>query len=335
MVYMTDGYEPAPATPEGGVSAGVGSRIGLVVQILGAVTSLALLAGVVVWGYQLVVRDASGIPVVRAMAGPMREAPNNPGGELALHTGLAVNAVAAMGEAAPPEDRLTLAPSMADLTAEDLQVVPTAPGPERDVAEVDMPPAAAEIVTRASSDTPLSAQDILALADAISAGSVPLSDLAAEPVIPANLDTADSEPLDDTTDEVTAILASLTLPQQGDGLSRTLRPQLRPDSVVTLAAASPVSDTYAVSTQPLPVGTTLVQLGAFESIELAGAEWGSLAERFDDFMSGKERLIQQAESGGQPFFRLRATGFEDMADARRFCSALLAEDADCIPVVVQ
>ena len=52
-------------------------------------------------------------------------------------------------------------------------------------------------------------------------------------------------------------------------------------------------------------------------------------------MDGKERLIQQAESGGQPFFRLRATGFEDMADARRFCSALVAEDAACIPVVVQ
>lgn len=335
MVNMTDGYEPTPATPESGASAGAGNRVGVVVQIIGAATSLALMAGVVVWGYQLVVRDASGIPVVRAMAGPMREAPNNPGGELALHTGLAVNAVAAIGEAAPPEDRLTLAPSMADLTAEDLEVVPTAQSPERDMAEMDLPPAAAEIVTRASSETPLSAEDILALADAISGGSVPLSDLAAEPVVSANLDTDDSQALVDTTDEVTALLASLTVPQQDDGLSRALRPQLRPDSVVTLAAASPVSDTFSVNSQPLPVGTTLVQLGAFESVELAGAEWGRLAERFDDFMSGKDRLIQQAESGGQPFFRLRATGFEDMADARRFCSALLAEDAACIPVLVQ
>jgi hypothetical protein len=32
---------------------------------------------------------------------------------------------------------------------------------------------------------------------------------------------------------------------------------------------------------------------------------------------------------------LRALGFEDLADARRFCSALVAEKAECIPVVTR
>jgi len=76
----------------------------------GALVSLALIAGVSVWGYKLVMRDVSGIPVVRATAGEMRVRPEEPGGQLALNTGLSVNEVAAAGEAAPPADRLVLAP---------------------------------------------------------------------------------------------------------------------------------------------------------------------------------------------------------------------------------
>nr|MCW1951240.1 SPOR domain-containing protein [Octadecabacter sp.] len=32
---------------------------------------------------------------------------------------------------------------------------------------------------------------------------------------------------------------------------------------------------------------------------------------------------------------LRATGFSDLSDARRFCAAMSAEGAACIPVVVR
>jgi len=45
------------------------ARAGALVNYAGAAVSLALIVGVGVWGYKLVVRDVSGIPVVRAMAG--------------------------------------------------------------------------------------------------------------------------------------------------------------------------------------------------------------------------------------------------------------------------
>jgi hypothetical protein len=45
--------------------------------------------------------------------------------------------------------------------------------------------------------------------------------------------------------------------------------------------------------------------------------------------------VQKASSGGRVFYRLRAMGFDDLGDARRFCSALVAENADCIPVVTR
>ena len=85
----------------------------------------------------------------------------------------------------------------------------------------------------------------------------------------------------------------------------------------------------------IPLGTRLAQLGAFDSAEVARAEWDRLAGRFGDFLDGKQRVIQRAESGGRTFYRLRAMGFADLGDARRFCSALVAERAECIPVVTR
>ena len=57
---------------------------------IGAALSLALLIGVCAWGYRLMVRDVSGVPVVQALAGPMRISPDDPGGRRAAHQGLAV-----------------------------------------------------------------------------------------------------------------------------------------------------------------------------------------------------------------------------------------------------
>ena len=43
------------------------ARVGTYANAAGAVVSLALLVGVGIWGYQLLVRDVSGVPVVRAL----------------------------------------------------------------------------------------------------------------------------------------------------------------------------------------------------------------------------------------------------------------------------
>jgi hypothetical protein len=78
-----------------------------------------------------------------------------------------------------------------------------------------------------------------------------------------------------------------------------------------------------------------VQLGAFDSEAVARSEWDRLQSRFSDFLGDRQRLIQQARSGGRDFWRLRVAGFEDGDDARRFCAALQARDAACIPVTVR
>ena len=326
----------------GNAGTGNAPRAGKLVNYAGAVMSLALVVGVGVWGYKLLVRDVTGVPVVRAMEGPMRSAPENPGGEIALHTGLSVNTVPAQGGVAPPEDTLVLAPAQPALPQEDLEVTPTAEAAEimpqdplGTVAEGEVAAVAeaAETAAPVDPDTPLTVEDVLALADQIAAGAAPMTDLEEGEDTPVEVAVAGVVQAETPAPQAPLVAASVP------GVARSLRPQLRPrggfaPAVVTPAVA-PASAPAEVNEAVIPAGTKLVQLGAFDSAEIAAREWTRLSGEFNDYMDGKDRLIQRAESGGRTFYRLRAMGFADLADARRFCSALVAEDAACIPVVVR
>jgi hypothetical protein len=307
MAEMHDaGFEPAPART---------ATLGTLTNITGAVLSLALVAGVGVWGYKLIMRDVSGVPVVRAVEGPMRMAPEDPGGQAADHQGLAVNAVAAEGIAAAPADRLILAPPPLDLTLEDVPRVAVA---ATEAAEVSP-------TAEAGEETPDDAPEVLQQASVQA-----LADLVAEDVAPLT-------PLDPPQEDAEEA------PQQAaveGGLSRSLRPRQRPDvsqavALAVAAARSTESAAQEIDPEAIPTGTRLAQLGAFESAAVAREEWDRLQTRFEDFLEGKNRVIQKAESGGRTFYRLRAMGFADLGEARRFCSALVAERADCIPVVTR
>src|SRR6056297_185755 len=74
----------------------------------GALLSVALTVGMCVWGYQILARDVSGVPVIRAAEGPIRVQPDDPGGEQALNQGLSVNEVAAGGPVSGPVESVIL-----------------------------------------------------------------------------------------------------------------------------------------------------------------------------------------------------------------------------------
>jgi hypothetical protein len=340
MAVMTD--EP--------VGARAAERAGAVVRLAGAAVSVALCVGVAVWGYRLFVRDVTGIPVVQAMQGPMREAPANPGGQIALHTGLAVNAVAALGEAAPPEDTLMLAPSTAGLAPEDMEVQALAETEEVLAGDPDAPVVAAPaaqgtVPVAALSETPMTAAEVLALADLIAAGAEPLAPLAEEPIAAAEAEPAQAPADADATDvsDVLAAVAAETpavarIPADVPGVAVAYRPPARPGSIAAIAPAQATASTASaevITATDIAPGTPLVQLGAYQTAEIAAADWTTLSQRFAEFMGGKARVIQPAESGGEPFFRLRAAGFTDMDDANRFCAVLVAEGARCTPVLME
>ncbi|MEL6647329.1 MAG: SPOR domain-containing protein [Pseudomonadota bacterium] len=297
-------------------------------HVAGAAISLALLIGVTVWAYQLITRDVSGVPVVRAAEGPVRVQPETPGGAIADHQGLAVNDVAAVGTASRPADRLILAPAPLDLSQDDVVRTPVA---ETDAAEEPRETSQTEAAdVPAETLDPVQLAAVEALANSLANGIDPI---AAEDNTP---DVA-AAPVPEEEPNAELATAPATTPVEG-GLGRSLRPKLRPAGLggvpqaVTLTSAGPTED---IDPETLPVGTRLAQLGAFASADIAREEWEKLSAKFGDYLAGKSRVIQKATSGGRTFYRLRAAGFEDLSDARRFCSALVAERAECIPVVTR
>lgn len=311
--------------------AGLRARFSRTLSLLGAAASVALVAGVGFWGYKLVMRDVSGVPVVRAAEGPMREQPANPGGSQADHQGLAVNAVAASGSAEAPADRLTLAPPAIRLTEDDKPlpqlVAENAPA---ELPTVPADPEAAES-PGVSEEAMASFQngDIDALVAELAREAETLS--AAVPASAQAPAIVQPEPLQPALSPSPAIL-------NAPGVKVSLRPSARPARFSPApAAAAPAARAATVDVDPatLPAGTRLAQLGAYESPEVARAEWDRIHARFADYLAGKQRVIQRAESGGRTFYRLRAMGFAGLSDARRFCSALVAGNADCIPVTTR
>lgn len=312
-----------------GILAPVGAPVQRLVNLAGAAISVGLIVGLCLWGYRLAVRDVTGVPVVRAMEGPMRVAPENPGGEVMAHQGLAVNEVAEDGVAAGLAERVVLAPRPVDLTAEDAAgsfATPDGPTSARADATAGLTLAAsAEAVPEAPP------QDTASLIDAVVLSVVADGDASVEAGVTAAEDVAGDL---DASPEA-AVVTPAALPGRADGPS--LRPLPRPARLARtdIPAPAPAAITAAlpeIDPATLAAGTRLVQLGAFDTAEEARAEWGKLYARFGDLMRDKAPVVEPAQSGGRAFFRLRANGFGEEEDARRFCAALLAEEAACIPV---
>ena len=288
-----------------GVAAGLG-RTRRMVNIAGAVCSVSLVLGLAVWGYKLAVRDVSGVPVMRAMAGPMRMAPNDPGGDQASNQGLSVNAVAAMGSPQPMAEQLTLAPRAVELQAGDTA------GLIRTAANAKAAPGPIKTVKLQLGGTAVPGMAV--------------KDTAVAPLVE---DGGGTTTVDGTQTGAAVVDATATQGMRPRARPAGLAAAAVPVHVQTVSAPAPATE---IDPATIVVGTKLAQLGAFDTPELAREKFASLQMQFGDLMTAKAMVIQQAQSGGQTFYRLRAHGFSNEEDARRFCAALQAQNADCIPV---
>lgn len=343
-------YEPRVAET---VPAGV--RFQKLVNGAGAATSVALIIGLGFWGYELAVRDVNGIPVIRALEGPARIAPENPGGELALHQGLAVNRIAADGTAADAAETLTLAPRTDGLADEDqpmgeLAVAmdnapalgltdPAAPASRTLPASIDAAevPVTGPAAARPSQPLPDGPADLVET----DAAAAPASDLT---ILPASVPgvVQSPRPLSRPGREGASLTVASTAAGSAEAVSaETLGAEATESDAMAEAAAAAVAAAMApppaldISPDALAVGTRLVQIGAYSSPSEAELQWDAAAERYGSLFDGKRRVIEPATSGGQMFYRLRVEGFSDVDDARRFCAALEADNAECVPAVVR
>ncbi|MBT8416977.1 MAG: SPOR domain-containing protein [Silicimonas sp.] len=292
----------------------------------GAFLSVVLIAGLATWGWKLWVRDVSGVPVVRALEGPMRVTPAEPGGLASEYQGLSVNRIAEERIENDMADRVVLAPQ------------PSVLNEDEDLAMADLPAVVEPELQPAVEPDPLPIVESVTFS-----GDQDVVELVPAPAFPA--EEADPEP--SGTDLAVALALGLA-DEEADAEPAVLiveaspgvpvvtpRPAIRPENLQAVSYRPDTSGASADEIDPssIPSGTRLVQLGAFGSEDIARAEWDKATARFGNYMTGKERVVQEAQTGGRTFYRLRAMGFSNLADARRFCSVLVSDGANCIPVV--
>ena len=306
---MLEGSDAALAAEEKQVNV----KLNMIFYWTGAALSLSLLIGAIGWSYQLIVRDINQIPIVRAQLGPLRVAPDNPGGLTAANQGLSVTQLP-VNKTPLLSNEIHLAPAAEILNAENLALQITE---DVKLNTDDETFQIKEVNAENSLDLKVLSNEIEA--DSGSNAEAILSKVTFSKK-KIEIENAVSLALAITDDSA----ASLT----------SLRPKIRP---MIFHRNSKTNGDQVVANEviySLPIGSAVVQLGAFESKDLAKSEWQSFEKLLGSMLISKKMVVQKAESGGKIFYRLRASGFDDISDARQFCTAI-SDKIACIPVVTR
>jgi hypothetical protein len=322
------------------------ARFARLTHYLGAVASVALMVGLMVWGWQLVSRDVSGVPVIRAITGDARTTPSDPGGELTNYTGYAVNTVAE-GIDHQPTQQVAIAPAPVGLSDEDVamgQLGATSRQPSV-VSETPLSFDGEPVL-------PLSDSEARALAEAqAEAQRLALADSAVQDATIIDAPASEGPVNEALTDEngapaqaaaITEALVQAQAQANPGVLTASPRPTPRPRSTRVASAGTTATDARPVAAEarpeaapapaPAPVSQASgpqVQLGAFDSDSIAASEWNRLMNKHVVF-GGKQQVIQQHQSNGRTFWRLRVAGFDSLGEARQFCAALKSAGTDCL-----
>lgn len=300
----------------------------------GAAAALGLAFGLVSWGHGLLTRDAGLVPFLRAEDGPMKIVPEDPGGIKLERTDLAVTSI--------------LSGRKSDSTA-------YAPAPERpedeDLAQPYLkPPASPGVDGRVVAGAPAPAQSSAAGqaaippaptveggADAIQAA---LARASAEATAAATASSAEAVPgaADASPQAPSAMPLAPARP-------RPPAPGTRVASAAPSAASAPAATTPAATPAAAPASTpsgagigtgdVVIQLGAFNSADIAESQWRRALRRNEDLIGAYGHAVTTVESGGRTLFRLRVGPMADRTRAQDLCAALKARGDACIVAKVR
>ena len=280
-------------------------------KLTGAAVFLGLVAAMGLWSYRLGTRDAAEVPIIRAMEGPSRIEPEDPGGLQAAHQGLEVNAVLA-GEPTPvPRDLAPAAPEPVALATED------APQGELVLAA---PAALTERLLGEGGDLQMPTQEDADELATLEAAPVPEEEVAADATLP---ETAEG-PRPRNRPSNLVIARAKTAPVSSRPTATPVKP------AVVAAATSPAQEVSS-----LRPGTRLVQLGAFDSEAITRKAWNQLVARNGDLLGSKSLYVERTTANARVFYRLRVAGFDSAEQTRQMCEALRGRGVDCIPVTLQ
>ena len=314
-VIMTEQVYSASA--EGNLYKDIQNSKLSIFSIFGAVISLNLILWAGYWTYNIISRDINGIPIVAAQPGPLRVAPDTPGGIEAENIELAVTKIASQ-ELPPNPKAVELAPSTEKLTPDDLTIFQAI--------------RQKKIIDRQA-----------ALNNQIHLGVIEPNiskEISLEPVNTVT-NTANYSITENQSELVAAALA-LALKPSADNLIanavaqnkfKQIKPRPRPGSLLEASVSTTETD-IRPALASVETGLAVVQFGTFATETVAFEEWDRLSKNLSVILDGRPKYVERIKRNGNEIYRLRLGGFVNIDDASRFCSAVISQE-NCVPVIAK
>ena len=269
------------------------------------------------WTYNIISRDINGIPIVAAQPGPLRVAPDTPGGIEAENIELAVTKIASQ-ELPPNPKAVELAPGTEKLTPDDLTIFQAIKQKK--------------IIDRQA-----------ALNNQIHLGVIEpnLSKEISFETVNTESNTANYSITENQSELVAAALA-LALKPSADNLIanavaqnkfKQIKPRLRPGSLLE-ASVSTTETVIRPALASVERGLAVVQFGTFATETVAFEEWDRLSKNLSVILDGRPKYVERIKRNGNEIYRLRLGGFVNIDDASRFCSAVISQE-NCVPVIAK
>ena len=314
-VIMTEQVYSASA--EGNLYKDIQNSKLSIFSIFGAVISLNLILWAGYWTYNIISRDINGIPIVAAQPGPLRVAPDTPGGIEAENIELAVTKIASQ-ELPPNPKAVELAPGTEKLTPDDLTILQAI----RQKKIIDRQAALNNQIHLGVIEPNLS------------------KEISLEPVNTVT-NTANYSITENQSELVAAALA-LALKPSADNLIanavaqnkfKQIKPRLRPGSLLE-ASVSTTETVIRPALASVETGLAVVQFGTFATETVAFEEWDRLSKNLSVILDGRPKYVERIKRNGNEIYRLRLGGFVNIDDASRFCSAVISQE-NCVPVIAK
>ena len=289
------------------------------ISIFGAIISLNLILWAGYWAYNVISRDINGIPIVAAQPGPLRVAPDVPGGIEAENIELAVTKIAS--QELPPNPRaVELAPYTAKLSADDITIYKALKQKKLLDSQIEK-----------------RTQGHLQVADSKVSNEISLAP------INTSIESMNYTIVDNQSELVAAALALALKPNSdqltnkvisGNIKSEIIKPRPRPGSLLDKTTSIKNKNSILPALGSVETGLAVVQFGSFENEKLALAEWSRLSENLSVILDDRPKFVERIQRNGNDIYRLRLGGFVNIDDASRFCSAVISQE-NCVPIIAK
>ncbi len=279
------------------------------------------------------------LPVVEAVAQPVKERPESEGGlEVPYQDKLVLNDTAEpsnverlLPPAETPKPPAPATPQADAVMAPEMPAVeaPAAPVVEAPVAPVAEAPAApaAEAPAAPTAQAPAAPTAQAPAAPTAQAPAAPAAEAPVAPSAPATEQLAESAaPVIRSEPAV----ASEPAPAATQAVAKPASAE--PARPVAAAATAPQSSSNSGSAQVAQIasGDYVLQLSSLRSADGAESAWTRIQRNHPDLLGDMSLFVQSAEVNGTTYYRVQTGPFPSRATALDMCAQLKAEGQDCL-----